>query len=124
MRHKRKGKKLGRKKAHREAMLRNLLRSFFAYGQIKTTITKAKACRDLANRLIQRATRDGVATRRYLFQYLNDHQLVKKLCTEIAPNLNDYHGGFVRIIRLGRRDGDGAELALLSLVEPKTKKEK
>ncbi|RKX69042.1 50S ribosomal protein L17 [candidate division WOR-3 bacterium] len=124
MRHNRKVKKLGRKKAHRIATIRNLLRGLILHGEIKTTIAKAKACRDQANRLIAKATKDSLATRRYLFRHLNDHRLVKRLCVEIAPQLADHRGGYVRIYRLGRRDGDGAEMALLSLVEPIAEEEK
>ncbi|HIE06345.1 MAG TPA: 50S ribosomal protein L17 [bacterium (Candidatus Stahlbacteria)] len=124
MRHNRKIKKLGRKKAHRVATIRNLLRSLIIYGKTKTTITKAKVLRDHANRLISRSLKDNLATRRYLFRHLNDQRLVKKLCVEIAPPLSDYKGGFVRISRLGRRDGDGCEMALISLVETRVKEEK
>lgn len=119
MRHNRKVKKLGRKKAHRIATIRNLLRSFFTHGKIRTTINKAKILRDHANRLVSRAQRDSLATKRYLFRYLNDHRLVKKLCVEIAPALEGYTGGFVRLFRVGRRGGDGAEMVIVSLVESK-----
>ena len=116
MRHRKKVKKLGRTKAHRKATLQNLARAIILHQQIKTTLAKAKAARSVVERLITYGKKDTVAARRLAFKVLQSHQMVKKLFDEIAPTFADRQGGYTRVIKLGRRQGDGAELAVLQLV--------
>jgi large subunit ribosomal protein L17 len=116
MRHRKKTKKLGRTKAHRLATLRNLASEIFQHKQIKTTIVKAKAARSVVERLITFGKKDTVAARREAFKFLQNHKLVKLLFDDIAPTFTNRKGGYTRVIKLGRRKGDGAELAILQLV--------
>ncbi len=116
MRHRKKIKKLGRTKAHRKALLSNLVNAVIQHQQIKTTLVKAKAARGTIEKLITVGKKNTVAARRQAFKFLQNHQLVKKLFDEIAPTFADRNGGYSRIIKLGRRKGDGAELAILQLV--------
>lgn len=124
MRHGRKIKKLGRKWAHRKALMRNLLTALFTHQRIKTTIAKAKETRKLADRLITFAKENTLAARREVRRYLPDENLVHKLFSEIAPHLTDRQSGYTRVYRLGPRFGDAAEMALLELVSRKEKEVK
>jgi len=117
MRHGRKVKKLGRKKEHRLALLRNLCRSLFIFEKIRTTLTKAKEARRLAERLIEFAKRNDLAAKRYIYRYVPDHKLVQVICDEIGPKFAGRQGGYTRIYRLGPRLGDGSEMAILELTE-------
>ncbi len=117
MRHGRKLKKLGRKAAHRLALLKNLCRALFIHERIRTTLQKAKEARRLAERLIEFAKHNDLAAKRYVYRYIPDHKLVKIICGEIAPKFTERKGGYTRIYRLGPRTGDGAEMAILELVE-------
>jgi len=117
MRHGDRVKKLGRTKEHRRALLKNLCRSLFIFEKIKTTLPKAKAARQMAERLIEHAKRNNLAARRQIYRYIPDHKLVKIVCDEIGPKFADRPGGYTRIYRLGPRLGDGAEMAILELVE-------
>lgn len=121
MRHGKTTKKLGRKKSHREAMIKNLLRSLITYERIKTTIAKAKLARKYAERLIHFAKDKSVTNTRIAFEYLQDRSLVRRLTDEIAPRFKDYQGGYTRILKLGTRPGDSAEMAFLELVVKKPK---
>ncbi len=116
MRHRNKTKKLGRTKAHRKATLMNLASAIINHQQIKTTLAKAKAARSVIEKLITTGKKDTVAARRQAFKLLQNHALVQKLFNEIAPAFADRSGGYSRIIKLGQRQGDGAELAILQLV--------
>jgi large subunit ribosomal protein L17 len=116
MRHRKKNNKLGRTSSHRKATLSNIAKAIFEHHQIKTTFTKAKASRSFVERLITYGKKDTVAARRLVFKAIQNHQLVKKIFDEIAPNYSERAGGYTRIIKLGRRKGDGAELAILQLV--------
>ncbi len=116
MRHRNKVKKLGRTAAHRRATLRNIARAMIEHHQIKTTLAKAKAARSYIERLVTYGKKDTVAARRLAFKFLQNHKLVKKLFDEIAPTFADRDGGYTRIIKLGHRQGDGAELAVLQFV--------
>ncbi len=116
MRHRNKTKKLGRTKSHRRATLSNMARSIIEHQQIKTTLAKAKAARGVIERLITFGKKDTVAARRQAFKLLQNHLLVKKLFDEVAPTFADRKGGYTRVIKLGQRRGDGAELAVLQLV--------
>lgn len=116
MRHRVKGKKLGRTKAHKLATMRALALAIIEHKEIKTTVAKAKEARRYIERLITYAKKDSVHARRLAYQFLNRHQAVKKLFDEIAPVYEGRNGGYTRVIRIGLREGDGAEMALLQLV--------
>ena len=117
MRHGDRVKKLGRTREHRRALLKNLCRSLFIFEKIKTTLPKAKAARQKAERLIEYAKRNDLAAKRQIYRYVPDHKLVKIICDDIGPKFADRSGGYTRIYRLGPRLGDGAEMAILELVE-------
>lgn len=126
MRHQKKGKKLSRDKAHRKALLKNLTSSLFLYGEIKTTLSKAKAVKSLADRLISQVKKTSLHQRRLTQSFLQNKKAVEKLFSEIGPRFSQKTSGFTRIIRLGRRRGDAALVAKIELVEkgkkPATKK--
>ncbi|MFQ6112585.1 MAG: 50S ribosomal protein L17 [bacterium] len=116
MRHRKAGRKLKRTASHRRALLSNIAASLIEHKQIKTTTAKAKeACRTI-ERLITFAKRGTLADRRQVLRTIKDKKIVKTLFDDIAPSYADRNGGYTRVIRLGRRRGDGAELALLELV--------
>ena len=124
MRHRVSGYKLGRSRGHRTAMRRTLVTEFFRHERIKTTRTKAAAIRDEAERLITRAKAGvaagesrAVSARRLAAARLNDPTVVKKLFEEIAPRFAARPGGYTRVIKLGPRHGDAAEMVYLELVE-------
>jgi large subunit ribosomal protein L17 len=116
MRHKNKGRKLGRTASHRKALLRNLAIELLRHKEIKTTVAKAKEARVYVERLITYAKKGELHHRRLAFAFLRDKESVKNLFDEIAPTFSDRPGGYTRIIKLGRRQGDGAPLALIQLV--------
>jgi large subunit ribosomal protein L17 len=115
LRHGDKVKKLGRTKQHREAMFRNMVSSLIEHERIRTTLPKAKVARSYAERLISFARSGTVADRREVGRFIADKSLVKKLFDVIAPRFKDRQGGCTRIYRLGPREGDGSEMALLDL---------
>lgn len=117
MRHGNRNKKLGRKREHRKALLSNLCRALFIHEKIRTTLSKAKEARRTAERLIEFAKQNTLAAKRTIYRYIPDHKLVKIICEEIGPKFIDRHGGYTRIYRLGPRLGDGAEMAIIELVE-------
>jgi large subunit ribosomal protein L17 len=125
MMHNRAGRKLRRTTSHRLAMFSNQLASLMTHERIQTTLTKAKELRPLAERLITAAKNDGVAARRKVAQWIPDRTTVKKVFEKIAPRFVDRPGGYTRILRLGARQGDSAEAAILEFVdyrfEPKEK---
>lgn len=116
MRHRRKVKKLGRTASHRRATLRNMASALINHHQIRTTLAKAKAARSHVEKLITTGKKDSVHARRQAFKFLQNRTLVKKLFDEIAPTFADRNGGYTRIVKLGQRTGDGAEMAILQLV--------
>jgi len=116
MRHRKAGRRLGRTTAHRKATMKNLAVSLFAHHAIETTVAKSKELRRFAEPLITLAKQDTVANRRRAFAALRDHDVVKKLFTEIAPVYQERPGGYTRILRLGNRQGDACEMARLELV--------
>jgi large subunit ribosomal protein L17 len=116
MRHRKKVKKLGRTASHRRATLRNMATALINHHQIKTTLGKAKAARSYVEKLITTGKKDSVHARRQAFKLLQNRTLVKKLFDEIAPTFSDRNGGYTRVVKLGRRTGDGAEMAVLQLV--------
>jgi large subunit ribosomal protein L17 len=117
MRHGVKGRKLGRTSAHREALFRNQLQSLMAAERIKTTLPKAKELRPIAERVITHGKHGTVHARRWVLRWIPDRDLVRKVFDEIAPRFAERPGGYLRIVKLGPRKGDGAEMALLELVE-------
>lgn len=119
MRHGVKTKKLGRTKAHRTALLKNLVRSLFIYERIRTTLAKAKEAQRSAERLIRYGQEQTLAARRNAQSVLNDKTVVKKLFDDIAPRFKGRPGGCTRILKLGPRFSDGAEMAFLELLERK-----
>ena len=117
MHHGMKNRKLGRTTAHRIAMFRNQLSSLVIHGRIVTTLPKAKELRPVAERLVTRSKSDTVHARRIAGRWVSDRDLIKKLFTEIAPRFADRPGGYTRIVKLGPRHGDGAEMAILEFVD-------
>ena len=117
MRHARAGKKLGRDSAHRKALYSNLAGALIEHGRIKTTVTKAKAVRPIAEQMITLGRRGDLHARRQAMGYLRSQQVVHMLFAEVAPRFRDRPGGYSRIIRLGPRPGDAAEMAYLELVD-------
>lgn len=124
MRHRVSGKKLGRSSGHRRSLRRNLTKQLFEFERIETTKAKAQAVRGHAEKLITLAKRgnraegdQAVHCRRKAAAKLNDPEVVKKLFDDIAPRYAERPGGYTRIIKLGPRLGDSAEMVLLELVE-------
>jgi large subunit ribosomal protein L17 len=124
MRHRNSNKRLGRQSAHRKAVLRNQVKSLLVKERIRTTLTLAKESRRLAEKLITLGKNDTVASRRQAFEVLVDRDLVKLLFSELAPRFATRAGGYTRIVHLGNRRGDNAELAILELTELKKIEEK
>jgi len=109
-------RKLGRPAAHRKAMLRNLVTDLFREGRITTTDTRAKEAGREAEKMITLAKRGDLHARRQVMAYVFDETVVKKLFEEIAPKYADRNGGYTRILKLGPRQGDAAEMVFLELV--------
>lgn len=118
MRHKKAVKKLGTDREHRLSILRNQVISLFQHGRIMTTLAKAKETRRYAERMITLAKRGDLHARRIARQFLVDRKITNKLFEEIGPRYSDRESGYTRIIKIGPRQGDGAEMAFLELVEP------
>ena len=116
MRHRVDTFKIGRSGAHRRAMLANMVSSLFANGQIETTLVKAKAARSFAERLITIGKKGDLHRRRIAVAKLRDKSAVKRLFDEIAPGYEGRNGGYTRILKLGKRRGDAAEMAVIELV--------
>ncbi|MBT5402033.1 MAG: 50S ribosomal protein L17 [Crocinitomicaceae bacterium] len=117
MRHGKKFNHLGRKKAHREAMLRNMACSLIEHKRIKTTVAKAKALRMFVEPLITKSKTDVMHSRRTVFSSLHNKHAVTELFREVAPKVSDRKGGYTRIIKIGNRLGDNAEMCYIELVD-------
>ncbi len=117
MRHARKGKKLGRDSAHRKALYANLACSLIEHGRIKTTEAKAKAVKPYAEKMITLGRRGDLHARRQALAELRTQEIVHKLFADIAPRMADRPGGYTRIIKIGHRPGDAAEMVYLELVD-------
>ncbi len=117
MRHRKKGFKLGRTYGHRRATLAALSCALIRHKRIRTTLAKAKALRMFIEPLITRAKEDTTHNRRQVFRYLQNKEAVKELFGEIAEKVNGRPGGYTRVVRIGRRPGDGAEMAVIELVD-------
>ena len=120
MRHQVKGRKLGRSPAHRRALFRNQLAALVREERIKTTLHKAKELRPIAEKVVTQGKRDTLHARRLVNRWLPERDLVKKLFDDIAPRFVERPGGYTRIIKLGPRRGDGAEMAVIEFVEQNT----
>ncbi|HEX9943681.1 MAG TPA: 50S ribosomal protein L17 [Thermoanaerobaculia bacterium] len=117
MRHAVKGRKLGRTTSHREALFRNQLQSLVEKEKIVTTLPKAKELRPIAEKVITRGKHGTVHDRRWVLRWVLKRDLVKKVFDDIAPRFQERPGGYLRIVKLGPRQGDGAEMAVIELVE-------
>src|SRR5215218_4675033 len=117
MRHGDKINNLGRKKAHREALLSNLACQLIEHKRIVTTLAKAKALRVYAEPLITKSKKNETHQRRVVFSYLQDKEAVTELFSTVAEKIAGRPGGYTRIIKLGTRTGDNAELAMIELVD-------
>jgi large subunit ribosomal protein L17 len=119
MKHRRGFNPLERMAAHRKAMIRNMMTSLFRSERITTTKTKALEVRRFAEKLITRAKVDSVHNRRLVSARLFDEGIVAKLFNDIAPRMTERAGGYTRVIKLGQRFGDAAEMVILELVDYK-----
>ncbi|MDE6490302.1 MAG: 50S ribosomal protein L17 [Muribaculaceae bacterium] len=117
MRHNKKFNHLGRKKAHRDALLANMTISLIQHKRIFTTLAKAKALRMYAEPLINRAKDDTMSNRRLVFSYLQNKYAVTELFREISQKIADRPGGYTRILKTGNRLGDNAEMCFIELVD-------
>jgi large subunit ribosomal protein L17 len=117
VRHHRAGKKLGRDSAHRKALYANLAGSLIEHGRIKTTEAKAKAVKPFAEQMITLGKRGDLAARRQAIAELRSQDVVHVLFAEVAPRFADRPGGYTRIVKLGPRNGDAAEMVYLELVD-------
>ena len=117
MRHANKGRKLSRTHTHRKALMRNLATSLFRHGRIETTTAKAKELRPYAERLITLARRGDVHARRLAGRKIQDREVLGKLFEDIAPQYAERPGGYTRILKVGFRKGDSAEMSLIELVK-------
>jgi len=117
MRHGNKVNALGRKTAHRKAMLSNMACSLIEHKRIVTTLAKAKVLRGYVEPLITKSKSDTTHSRRVVFSYLKSKEAAAELFREVAPKVMDRPGGYTRIIKLGRRLGDNAETAMIELVD-------
>jgi large subunit ribosomal protein L17 len=117
LRHQRSGKKLGRDSAHRKALYSNLAGALIEHGRIETTAAKAKAVRPFAEKMITLGRRGDLHARRQALAALRSNEVVHRLFAEVAPRFADRAGGYTRIVRLGPRQGDAAEMVYLELVD-------
>ena len=117
MRHGKKFNHLGRQTAHRKAMLANMTCSLIEHKRINTTVAKAKALRKFVEPLITKSKEDTTHNRRVVFSYLRSKEAVTELFKEISVKVADRPGGYVRIIKLGNRQGDNAPMAMVELVD-------
>ncbi|MEJ5227938.1 50S ribosomal protein L17 [Thermodesulfovibrio sp.] len=125
MRHRVDGRHFGRTANQRKALLRGLVASLIKYERIETTLAKAKAIKEIADRLVTFGKKGDLHSRRLALSYLPDRELVRKLFSEIAPRFADRNGGYVRVVRTGMRIKDSAPMAIIEFVDyVKQEKEK
>jgi large subunit ribosomal protein L17 len=117
VRHRRAGKKLGRDSAHRKALYGNLAGALIEHGRIKTTVAKAKAVKPIAEQMITLGRRGDLSARRQALAFLRSNDVVHMLFADVAPRFADRAGGYTRIVKLGPRYGDSAEMAYLEFVD-------
>ena len=116
MRHQKRGRKLGRDSAHRKALYANLTAELIQHGRIRTTLAKAKEVRPVAEQMITLGKRGDLHARRQAVAFLRQKPVVKSLFEDVAPRYAERPGGYTRIIKLGPRLGDAAEMAYIELV--------
>jgi large subunit ribosomal protein L17 len=116
VRHHRSGKKLGRDSAHRRALYANLAGALIEHGRIRTTEAKAKAVRPIAEQMITLGRRGDLHARRQAMAYLRSQEVVHKLFAEVGPRFAERPGGYSRIVKVGPRQGDSADMVYLELV--------
>ena len=109
-------RKLGRTSDHRKAMLRAMVTFLLENGRIETTVTRAKEVRSMAEKMITIAKTNALHSKRQVLAYVTKEDVVKKLFDEIAPKYADVNGGYTRIVKIGPRRGDAAEMAVIELV--------
>ncbi len=119
MRHQIAGRRLSRTSSHRKALFRNMVTSLFEYERITTTVPKAKELRGVAEKLITIARKDSLSARRRVLRTVQKKSVFYKLFNDLALRFKDRPGGYTRIIRMGNRPGDNAEMAIIELVEMK-----
>ena len=123
-------RKLGRPTAHRKAMMRGMVTLLLENGQVETTLTRAKEVRSMAEKMITLGKKNTLASRRAALAYITKEDVVTKVFTELAPMYAERNGGYTQTFKLGPRRGDGAEMAIVKLIdyvkadETKAKKEK
>jgi large subunit ribosomal protein L17 len=117
MRHRKKGRTLSRTASHKKATMRNMATSLFRHERIETTTAKAKELRPFAERLITLGKRGDLHARRLAGRLIADRQVLGKLFDDIGPRFTERPGGYTRILKLGNRRGDAAEMALIELVD-------
>ena len=119
-------RKLGRKTDHRKAMLRGMVTLLLDKGRIETTLHRAKELKRVTDKMITVGKKNTLAAKRAAFAYITKEEVVKKLFDQIAPSFEDRQGGYTRVLKLGPRRGDGAEMAIIELVnyDPKIKSDK
>ncbi len=122
MRHQVKRYKLRRNTSHRRALLRNLVTSLLEKERVRTTLAKAKAVKPVAEKLITTGRINTLARRRQALAYLTKESVVQKLFTELGPRFKERPGGYTRIVKLGLRSGDGAQMAMIELLGAEYKK--
>ena len=110
------GRKLGRKTAHRNLMLRGLVTYLLENGKIETTYTRAKEVAALTEKMITLGKKNTLASRRQALAFITKEDVVAKLFNEIAPKYSDVNGGYTRIVKTGPRRGDAAEMAIIELI--------
>ena len=110
-------RKLGRPTAHRKAMLRGMVTLLLENGQVETTLTRAKEVRSVAEKMITLGKKNTLASRRAALAYITKKEVVKKVFDELAPLYENRAGGYTQIFKLGPRRGDGAEMAIIKLVD-------
>ncbi len=117
MRHRVKGRGFGRTAEHRRAMMRNMATSLFLHGRVETTTEKAKELRRYAEPIITKAKRGDLHARRLVARDIRDSEVLRKLFSEIAPRYAERPGGYTRVLHLGHRPGDAAEMSIIELVD-------
>ena len=109
-------RKLGRTSDHRRAMMRAMVTYLFENGKIETTVTRAKEVRAVAEKMITLGKTNTLHSKRQVYSYITKEEVAKKLFDEIAPKYEDRNGGYTRIIKIGPRRGDAAEMAIIELI--------
>ena len=110
-------RKLGRPTAHRKAMLRGMVTLLLENGQVETTLTRAKEVRSVAEKMITLGKKNTLASRRAALAYITKEDVVTKVFAELAPMYENRNGGYTQIFKLGPRRGDGAEMAIVKLID-------